>query len=109
TQIEADPSVVFENKALLFRVEKRIGWFTRVSLAAAVLLLIIAGYLAFNLNHSVKPSTPVVITANKSVIPPVKLATPDKKDQLAVTLPGAEPLYKAVKFNNRSGMKIKIR
>jgi hypothetical protein len=108
TRVEADLNLVFENKELLYRVEKRIGWFTRISLAAAVLLLIVAGYLAFNLNHSIKPAAPVVFTVKKNVIPPVSISSPDKKDQLAVTLPATEPLYKTDKLNNRSGMKIKI-
>lgn len=97
-RLDPDDTVLFEYKETLYKQDKdrKIFWLPRVSIAAAVLILL-AGYFVFR--NSITPggdpvvggAKPQASTGNKSADAPKENNI--KKDQPAVTQATPDPLY----------------
>jgi hypothetical protein len=84
-RIKADPQIVFQDKASLFRYEepkKRILYFSRFNMGVAASLLLIVGFVLFTFVFNQHNTAPAGIS---HVNTPIKNTIPEKKSPVTVT------------------------
>jgi hypothetical protein len=104
TRIQPEDELVFEGKEILFRTGNRVRLWPRISVAAASLLILFAGYYAFHLSQTKPGRLSGVSTAIHAPAPNIKNREMIKKDQGTVTPLTVQPLYISDRPKNRPSM-----